>query len=73
MPKPFPGMVRSLGLPWFTTFKREMKPVRETIRVATEVIKEGDPGDAFFIVRSGEVSGSSPAKPETVVGLGKCL
>lgn len=31
-------------------------------RVATEVIKEGDPGDAFFIVRSGEVSGSSPCE-----------
>lgn len=29
--KPFPGMVRSLGLPWFTTFQREMKPVRETV------------------------------------------
>jgi CRP-like cAMP-binding protein len=41
-------------------------------RVATEVIKEGAPGDAFFIVRSGEVSGSLRT-PETVVGVGKCL
>ena len=40
--KPSPGMVGSWGLPWFIT----------------EVIKEGDPGDAFFIIRSGEVSGS---------------